>query len=126
MLKGLILSVFLYFYLFIILDAVLCLTDVLSFSCPLLKREPDCEEQPDDNMPPKFKRHLNDDEVTGSIRSERVRPKCLGVLDLGEVLGVRVQYLSIQWLLLLSLIIDFPYFGSYLVYTCEMLRTVII
>lgn len=24
-------------------------------------------------MPPKFKRHLNDDEVTGSIRSERVR-----------------------------------------------------
>nr|AAH59519.1 Vesicle-associated membrane protein 4 [Danio rerio] len=22
-------------------------------------------------MPPKFKRHLNDDEVTGSIRSER-------------------------------------------------------
>uniref|UniRef100_A0AAR2L3L6 Vesicle-associated membrane protein 4 n=1 Tax=Pygocentrus nattereri TaxID=42514 RepID=A0AAR2L3L6_PYGNA len=24
-------------------------------------------------MPPKFKRHLNDDEVTGSVRSERVR-----------------------------------------------------
>uniref|UniRef100_A0A3Q3J908 V-SNARE coiled-coil homology domain-containing protein n=1 Tax=Monopterus albus TaxID=43700 RepID=A0A3Q3J908_MONAL len=33
--------------------------------------EPDREEQPEDNMPPKFKRHLNDDEVTGSIRSER-------------------------------------------------------
>ncbi len=34
-------------------------------------------------MPPKFKRHLNDDEVTGSIRSERVRHRwrewwCLG------------------------------------------------
>lgn len=55
------------------LFAVLSLTDVLCFSCPLLKREPDREEQPDDNMPPKFKRHLNDDEVTGSIRSERVR-----------------------------------------------------
>lgn len=37
------------------------------------QREPDQEEQPDSNMPPKFKRHLNDDEVTGSIRSERVR-----------------------------------------------------
>lgn len=23
-------------------------------------------------MPPKFKRHLNDDEVTGSVKSERV------------------------------------------------------
>ncbi|MEQ2257870.1 hypothetical protein XENORESO_012294 [Xenotaenia resolanae] len=34
-------------------------------------REPEREEQPEDNMPPKFKRHLNDDEVTGSIRSER-------------------------------------------------------
>uniref|UniRef100_A0A3B4AI41 V-SNARE coiled-coil homology domain-containing protein n=1 Tax=Periophthalmus magnuspinnatus TaxID=409849 RepID=A0A3B4AI41_9GOBI len=33
--------------------------------------EPDREEQLDENMPPKFKRHLNDDEVTGSIRSER-------------------------------------------------------
>ncbi|XP_021454980.1 vesicle-associated membrane protein 4 isoform X1 [Oncorhynchus mykiss] len=36
------------------------------------EREPEREEQPDDaNMPPKFKRHLNDEEVTGSIRSER-------------------------------------------------------
>ncbi|RVE73936.1 hypothetical protein OJAV_G00036220 [Oryzias javanicus] len=35
------------------------------------QREPDWEEQPEDNMPPKFKRHLNDDEVTGSVRSER-------------------------------------------------------
>ncbi|XP_067085879.1 vesicle-associated membrane protein 4 isoform X1 [Osmerus mordax] len=34
-------------------------------------REPEPEEQLDDNMPPKFKRHLNDDEVTGSVRSER-------------------------------------------------------
>ncbi|KAK6308930.1 hypothetical protein J4Q44_G00203930 [Coregonus suidteri] len=35
-------------------------------------REPEREEQPEDaNMPPKFKRHLNDEEVTGSIRSER-------------------------------------------------------
>uniref|UniRef100_A0A3Q2NMX3 Vesicle-associated membrane protein 4 n=1 Tax=Fundulus heteroclitus TaxID=8078 RepID=A0A3Q2NMX3_FUNHE len=34
-------------------------------------REPEREQQPEDNMPPKFKRHLNDDEVTGSIRSER-------------------------------------------------------
>ncbi|KAF0042353.1 hypothetical protein F2P81_005885 [Scophthalmus maximus] len=34
-------------------------------------REPDREEQPEATMPPKFKRHLNDDEVTGSIRSER-------------------------------------------------------
>uniref|UniRef100_A0A3P8UVV6 Vesicle-associated membrane protein 4 n=1 Tax=Cynoglossus semilaevis TaxID=244447 RepID=A0A3P8UVV6_CYNSE len=33
--------------------------------------EPDQEEQSEANMPPKFKRHLNDDEVTGSIRSER-------------------------------------------------------
>uniref|UniRef100_A0A8C6TAK1 Vesicle-associated membrane protein 4 n=1 Tax=Neogobius melanostomus TaxID=47308 RepID=A0A8C6TAK1_9GOBI len=33
--------------------------------------EPEREEQLDENMPPKFKRHLNDDEVTGSIRSER-------------------------------------------------------
>lgn len=41
---------------------------------PVLQREPEREEQPDDaNMPPKFKRHLNDEEVTGSIRSERVR-----------------------------------------------------
>lgn len=50
----------------------------------LLQREPDREEeeqqqqQLDDNMPPKFKRHLNDDEVTGSIRSERVRKKKVG------------------------------------------------
>lgn len=42
-------------------------------SSPDLQREPDQEEQPDSEMPPKFKRHLNDDEVTGSIRSERVR-----------------------------------------------------
>ncbi|XP_030228109.1 vesicle-associated membrane protein 4 isoform X3 [Gadus morhua] len=34
-------------------------------------REPEREEQLDENMPPKFKRHLNDEEVTGSIRSER-------------------------------------------------------
>nr|XP_057929099.1 vesicle-associated membrane protein 4 isoform X2 [Doryrhamphus excisus]XP_057929100.1 vesicle-associated membrane protein 4 isoform X2 [Doryrhamphus excisus]XP_057929101.1 vesicle-associated membrane protein 4 isoform X2 [Doryrhamphus excisus]XP_057929102.1 vesicle-associated membrane protein 4 isoform X2 [Doryrhamphus excisus]XP_057929103.1 vesicle-associated membrane protein 4 isoform X2 [Doryrhamphus excisus] len=34
-------------------------------------REPEREEQPNADMPPKFKRHLNDDEVTGSIRSER-------------------------------------------------------
>ncbi|XP_062858220.1 vesicle-associated membrane protein 4 isoform X3 [Trichomycterus rosablanca] len=34
-------------------------------------REPEREEQIDPDMPPKFKRHLNDDEVTGSIRSER-------------------------------------------------------
>ncbi|KAL2089358.1 hypothetical protein ACEWY4_014046 [Coilia grayii] len=34
-------------------------------------REPEREEQPDDSMPPKFKRHLNDEEVTGSVRSER-------------------------------------------------------
>uniref|UniRef100_A0A8C5CXM2 Vesicle-associated membrane protein 4 n=1 Tax=Gadus morhua TaxID=8049 RepID=A0A8C5CXM2_GADMO len=33
--------------------------------------EPEREEQLDENMPPKFKRHLNDEEVTGSIRSER-------------------------------------------------------
>lgn len=39
----------------------------------VLQREPEQEEQPDENMPPKFKRHLNDDEVTGSFRSERVR-----------------------------------------------------
>lgn len=25
-----------------------------------------------ETMPPKFKRHLNDDEVTGSVKSERV------------------------------------------------------
>lgn len=56
--------------------AVQGFTDVLILSCLLLKREPDHEEQPDDNMPPKFKRHLNDDEVTGSIRSERVRRDC--------------------------------------------------
>ncbi|KAK7889331.1 hypothetical protein WMY93_024891 [Mugilogobius chulae] len=37
----------------------------------LCNREPDREEQLEENMPPKFKRHLNDDEVTGSIRSER-------------------------------------------------------
>lgn len=43
-------------------------------SSPVLQREPEREEQPEDaNMPPKFKRHLNDEEVTGSIRSERVR-----------------------------------------------------
>ncbi|XP_048833202.1 vesicle-associated membrane protein 4 isoform X1 [Brienomyrus brachyistius] len=35
------------------------------------KREPEREEQTEENMPPKFKRHLNDDEVTGSVRSER-------------------------------------------------------
>ncbi|KAK2883598.1 hypothetical protein Q8A67_017235 [Cirrhinus molitorella] len=35
------------------------------------EREPEREEQLDPSMPPKFKRHLNDDEVTGSIRSER-------------------------------------------------------
>ncbi|ROL55558.1 Vesicle-associated membrane protein 4 [Anabarilius grahami] len=34
-------------------------------------REPEREEQLDPSMPPKFKRHLNDEEVTGSIRSER-------------------------------------------------------
>ncbi|XP_059369087.1 vesicle-associated membrane protein 4-like isoform X1 [Carassius carassius] len=34
-------------------------------------REPEREEHFDPSMPPKFKRHLNDDEVTGSIRSER-------------------------------------------------------
>ncbi|XP_060722696.1 vesicle-associated membrane protein 4 isoform X2 [Tachysurus vachellii] len=34
-------------------------------------REPEREEQIDASMPPKFKRHLNDDEVTGSVRSER-------------------------------------------------------
>ncbi|CAL8394766.1 unnamed protein product [Boreogadus saida] len=34
-------------------------------------RETEREEQLDENMPPKFKRHLNDEEVTGSIRSER-------------------------------------------------------
>lgn len=48
-------------------------TEYFVFSPPVLQREPDREEQPDSNMPPKFKRHLNDDEVTGSIRSERVR-----------------------------------------------------
>ncbi|KPP68635.1 Vesicle-associated membrane protein 4-like [Scleropages formosus] len=35
------------------------------------EREPEREEQPTETMPPKFKRHLNDDEVTGSVRSER-------------------------------------------------------
>lgn len=34
-------------------------------------------------MPPKFKRHLHDDELTGSVRSERVRGggqrPCMGV-----------------------------------------------
>ncbi|KAG1964654.1 vesicle-associated membrane protein [Pimephales promelas] len=35
------------------------------------EREPEREEQLDPSMPPKFKRHLNDEEVTGSIRSER-------------------------------------------------------
>uniref|UniRef100_A0A9J8A3Z8 Vesicle-associated membrane protein 4 n=1 Tax=Cyprinus carpio carpio TaxID=630221 RepID=A0A9J8A3Z8_CYPCA len=34
-------------------------------------REPEREEQLDPSMPPKFKRHLNDEEVTGSFRSER-------------------------------------------------------
>ncbi|XP_051954180.1 vesicle-associated membrane protein 4 isoform X4 [Xyrauchen texanus] len=34
-------------------------------------REPEREEQLDLSMPPKFKRHLNDDEVTGSVCSER-------------------------------------------------------
>lgn len=48
-------------------------TEDFVFSPPVLQREPDREEQPDSNMPPKFKRHLNDDEVTGSIRSERVK-----------------------------------------------------
>lgn len=46
-----------------------------------LQREPDQEEQPDSNMPPKFKRHLNDDEVTGSIRSERVREQVDGIIN---------------------------------------------
>lgn len=64
--------------------AVQCFTDVLILSCLLLKREPDHEEQADDNMPPKFKRHLNDDEVTGSIRSERVRHDCRS----GDVCGL--------------------------------------
>lgn len=41
-------------------------------SCVCLQREPEREEQLDPSMPPKFKRHLNDEEVTGSIRSERV------------------------------------------------------
>lgn len=40
--------------------------------CVCLQREPESEEQLDPSMPPKFKRHLNDEEVTGSIRSERV------------------------------------------------------
>ncbi|TRY77642.1 hypothetical protein DNTS_005790, partial [Danionella cerebrum] len=35
------------------------------------RREPEREQPLDPSMPPKFKRHLNDDEVTGSIRSER-------------------------------------------------------
>ncbi len=43
---------------------------LLCFLC--LQREPEREEQLDPSMPPKFKRHLNDEEVTGSIRSERV------------------------------------------------------
>lgn len=43
-------------------------------SPPVLQREPEREEQPEDAiMPHKFKRHLNDEEVTGSICSERVR-----------------------------------------------------
>lgn len=29
-------------------------------------------------MPPKFKRHLNDDEVTGSVKSERVSAGATG------------------------------------------------
>ena len=55
---------------------VLCFTmpqTLTLFFPPVLQREPDQEEQPEATMPPKFKRHLNDDEVTGSIRSERVR-----------------------------------------------------
>lgn len=56
--------------------------NVTNYLCPplVLQREPDREEQPEDNMPPKFKRHLNDDEVTGSIRSERVRHRRQGVM----------------------------------------------
>ncbi|KAF2988153.1 hypothetical protein EK904_013687 [Melospiza melodia maxima] len=30
-------------------------------------------------MPPKFKRHLNDDEVTGSVKSERVSASAAGL-----------------------------------------------
>uniref|UniRef100_A0A9J8BKT3 Vesicle-associated membrane protein 4 n=2 Tax=Cyprinus carpio TaxID=7962 RepID=A0A9J8BKT3_CYPCA len=37
----------------------------------IFEREPEREEQLDPSMPPKFKRHLNDEEVTGSFRSER-------------------------------------------------------
>lgn len=71
-------------------------SDVLILSCLLLKREPDHEEQPDDNMPPKFKRHLNDDEVTGSIRSERVRLHCRG----GDVCGLAavITVICSDWL----------------------------
>lgn len=60
--------------------------NLLVLSPPDLQREPDQEEQPDSNMPPKFKRHLNDDEVTGSIRSERVREHADGV-TCGDSLG---------------------------------------
>lgn len=49
--------------------------ELMLSSSHVLQREPEREEQTEDNMPPKFKRHLNDDEVTGSIRSERVRPR---------------------------------------------------
>ncbi|KAI3368954.1 hypothetical protein L3Q82_025926, partial [Scortum barcoo] len=55
----------------LVYQGVTCNTYEQQDHCGLLQREPDREEQPDDNMPPKFKRHLNDDEVTGSIRSER-------------------------------------------------------
>lgn len=88
--------------------AVLSLTDVLCFSCPLLKREPDCEEQPDDNMPPKFKRHLNDDEVTGSIRSERVRQ-----------LLKSLQYLSMTGI---TVIIGYPDFVALVCSWCILVK----
>lgn len=56
-------------------------------------------------MPPKFKRHLNDDEVTGSVKSERVsaspaglsagrpgsvpRSRCLGRISRARQPGAR-------------------------------------
>lgn len=63
-----------------------------------LQREPDQEEQPDSNMPPKFKRHLNDDEVTGSIRSERVREQ----MDNVTYGGFRARIINSSGLLVLS------------------------
>lgn len=65
------------------------------FSHPVLQREPDREEQAEDNMPPKFKRHLNDDEVTGSIRSERVRHR--GVFLFGGGFGLFPSSRSRGW-----------------------------